>query len=656
MDLLTERMALLRAILIILTLLGLTRPGLSATWVFEPGRKEFINTEDFRYLCSQDSQDWTTVLQRSSLMKLTGRLNLGIVDDQECWSLITVENRSDSVERVLLEHGLTLTSLLELYHVVDGNLIQHQTLGLAVPFAHWSIDYRLPIFDLRLEPGLNTLLLRQRSQDVFLLDWRLYSPENFYSRIMLELLLFGGFFAICFALSFYNMVIYFVNREISHVFYFLYLNSYAIAQAFLTGFLKQFTFHEMENGMHQLGLISINVALGFTTYFFYFFLDFHETKGWFRRMVHGYGVFLLTAIAVTLWGPVSLAAHITQFLSISCSLLAILAGVIAWRKRHPLSTYFLIAWSMLIVGNIIQVLHLQGIVPDEPWIISLNFVGASFEAIIISYALAHKMRLGRLQEAQRRRHAFSQLEKMVYPHQIEKMKMGGILETTMPHASGEAVVICLDIIASTSSQIENLSNFLRRFFDRCGELMSRDYQGDPLSASGFRIKEMGDGFLCAVGFPFQTPQGRVSHEVAIQLAFGFLEAFDQEFADTLSEERTYCSIGIARGRIQGFFTVSGIRSYELFGDSIVLATRYEGLRKQWPADRPGHIITMPTRMYESLPLAFRPLFQQYKLGPGSQQIRNDADADSFYRGVFEAGEAHRILQSEGEFAITDQAS
>jgi hypothetical protein len=173
--------------------------------------------------------------------------------------------------------------------------------------------------------------------------------------------------------------------------------------------------------------------------------------------------------------------------------------------------------------------------------------------------------------------------------------------------------------------------------------MNRDYQGDPLSSSGFRIKEMGDGFLCAVGFPFQTPPGHVSHEVAIQLAFGFLNAFDEEFSETLSEARTYCSIGIARGRIEGFFTVSGIRSYELFGDGIVLATRYESLRKQWPAERPGHIITMPTRMYESLPLHVRPLFLQCRLSPGSGMIRNDAEADAFYRGIFEAGEAGRIL-------------
>jgi hypothetical protein len=48
-------------------------------------------------------------------------------------------------------------------------------------------------------------------------------------------------------------------------------------------------------------------------------------------------------------------------------------------------------------------------------------------------------------------------------------------------------------------------------------------------------------------------------------------------------------------------------------------------------------------MYESLPLHVRPLFLQCRLSPGSGMIRNDAEADAFYRGIFEAGEAGRIL-------------
>jgi class 3 adenylate cyclase len=599
--------------------------------------------------------EWTTVLGRSEGWARTGRQKLNVSEDQECWSLITIDNRSAQEQRVLLQHGVAVTSRVDLYHSVGGRLSRAESLGMNVPLRNSKIDYRLPIFDLKLSPGENIFLIRQKSRDVFVLDWRLYSPESFYSRIVPELLLFGGFFAICFALSFYNLVIYFVNREISHVFYFCYLNFYAVAQLYLTGFLKQLLFPE-GGPVQQIGILSICAALFFTVAFIYYFLDFQNYKRWFGRVTLTYMTLLSVPMTLTLLDQLIWAANATQILSVFGSVMALLAAGIGLKRKHPLAMYFLIAWSLLIVGNVIQVLHLTAAVPDEPWIVSLNFIGASFEAIIISYALAHKMRFARLQEAQRRRHAFSQLEKMVYPHQMEKMKEGGILETTMPHASGEAVVICLDIIASTSSQIEDLPNFLRRFFDRCGHLMNRDYQGEPLSASGFRIKEMGDGFLCAVGFPFQTPPGRVSQEVALQLAFGFLDAFDEEFAGTASESRTYCSIGMARGSIQGFFTVSGIRSYELFGDSIVLATRYESLRKQWPAPRPGHMITMPTRMFESLSPRLKPYFQKQSLGPGAALIRNDAEADAFYRGIFEPGEARQILDDHAEPQALEQAS
>jgi class 3 adenylate cyclase len=646
---------LLQRIFILFFLLSFWTAGYAASWVYEPGQRETFANDDFLYLCSAEPLDWTTVLGRVEGWAPTGRQKLNVGEDDECWSLITVDNRSAHEVRVLLQHGMAVTSRVDLYHSVAGRLAHVESLGMNLPLRTSKIDYRLPIFDLRLSPGENTLLIRQKSRDVFVLDWRLYSPESFYSRIVPELLLFGGFFAICFALSFYNLVIFFVNREISHVFYFCYLNFYAVAQLYLTGFLKQLLFAEA-GPVQEFGMFSINAALFFTVAFIYYFLDFQHYKRWFGRVTITYMALLALPITLTLLDRLTWAATATQVLSILGSVMALLAAGIGLKRKHPLAMYFLIAWSLLIVGNVTQVLYLTAVLPDEPWIVSLNFIGASFEAIIISYALAHKMRLARLHEAQRRRHAFSQLEKMVYPHQMEKMKQGGILETTMPHASGEAVVICLDIIASTSSQIEDLPNFLRRFFDRCGHLMNNDYQGDPLSALGFRIKEMGDGFLCAVGFPFQTPPGRVNHEVALQLAFGFLNAFDEEFSDTPSESRTYCSIGIARGLIQGFFTVSGIRSYELFGDGIVLATRYESLRKQWPATRAGHMITMPTRMYESLPSQLRPYFQKQSLGSGSGFIRNDAEADGFYRGIFEPGEAQQILNDNAEPRTLEQAS
>jgi hypothetical protein len=637
-------------------LLGTWSTQATASWVYEPGRHEMVANESFHILCTPETLDWATVLSRSSEFKPATRHSRGIVEDEECWSVITVENRSAGVERVFLEHGLTITSRIELYQVIDGQLVYHRALGLDIPFREWAVDYRLPIFDFRLNPGWNTLVIRQKSRDVFALDWRLYHPELFYSRIIPELLLFGGFFAICFALSLYNLVIFFVTREKTHVFYFLYLSLYALAQLYVVGLSKQLILKDLGPVLNQIGIITINLALIFTTLFIYYFLDFHERKDWFRKLIRVFIGVITVAIAVTLFNNIPLAAIMTQGLTVSGSLVGVLSAIAAIRRRHPLAYYFVVAWSILIVGNAMQVLHLQGLVLDEPWIVSLNFIGASFEAIIISYALAHKMRLGRLQETQRRRHAFSQLAKMVYPHQMDQMKEGNILETTMPHAAGEAVVICLDIIASTSSQIENLSNFLRRFFDRCDQLMSRDYQGEPLSASGFRIKEMGDGFLCAVGFPFATPHGRTPHEVALQLAFGFLEAFDQEFSTTASAERTYCSLGLAKGPIQGFFTVSGIRSYELFGDSIVLATRYESLRKQWPAERAGHMITVQSRLYECLEPHHQRFFHKHKLGPGMGAIRNDADADAFYRGIFAPGEAADVLREPSEPRVDSLAS
>ena len=144
------------------------------------------------------------------------------------------------------------------------------------------------------------------------------------------------------------------------------------------------------------------------------------------------------------------------------------------------------------------------------------------------------------------------------------------------------IVICFDIVNSSRIDPNWSKEFVSRLLGECQDLMVKDFDAQSLRSNAFRIKELGDGFLCSIGFPFKSSSDLPLAQTAIELAHEFVDVFEKLASEYPHGHNLLCSIGIAEGDIEGFFTVSGAKHYELHGKAIVLATRYEALRKSMP--------------------------------------------------------------------------
>ncbi|WP_141733290.1 adenylate/guanylate cyclase domain-containing protein [Oligoflexus tunisiensis] len=224
------------------------------------------------------------------------------------------------------------------------------------------------------------------------------------------------------------------------------------------------------------------------------------------------------------------------------------------------------------------------------------------------------------------RHAFRQMEKVFYPHQIQMIRRARELEQTMPTAAGEACVICFDIISSSQIQHENLKKFLRNIFARCNTIMMEGYNGIDMAARGYRIKEMGDGFLCSVGYPFRSHGESLARD-AVDLALDFHEVFKDEVRQLEYDKPIHCGLGIAFDAIAGFYPESGAKEYDLHGRSIVLATRYEAMRNSlFPQRPPSSVLILQERVWSSLKADERSRFVKVDLRDRGLTVRDDPKA------------------------------
>jgi hypothetical protein len=291
----------------------------------------------------------------------------------------------------------------------------------------------------------------------------------------------------------------------------------------------------------------------------------------------------------------------------------------------------MISWLIYVLG-----IATGGVLTGtEHVLLGLNIAWASMilEMVLFGYLSVRDLYRHLVQLNKDNNHSYEQLKKLVYPEQIAMMRQGFYLEQTMPVASSEAVVICLDII--NSSQIGHSKNhkFFESFLVDCQMLMNSGLEIDGHTVRLFRVKEMGDGFICSLGFPFPVEVN--AGNAAVKFVEEVANILWEHAARDLADPKVGLAAGIVMGSVGGFFPHSGIRQYDLYGNAIVLSTRYESMRRTidlnlMPADS---VILMQDKLYGTLDSRQQNLFEHFDLERQPYKIRDDAQARSLWYRV-----------------------
>jgi len=258
----------------------------------------------------------------------------------------------------------------------------------------------------------------------------------------------------------------------------------------------------------------------------------------------------------------------------------------------------------------------------------LCFILFQAGAIAKNYA---SIQLSLMEEEAKRKHSYRQLGKVFYPHQLLMMENGRNLEDTMPTGPGKGCVLCFDIIGSSTVKHINKNQVIKKFFTHCYEVMMENYSSSTLSANAYRMKEMGDGFLCSIGYPLKVPDSSNEAAFATRLALRFIAIFEEHIRAMDYPLPIHCAVGIAGGELEGFYPESGTREYDLYGRAVILATRYEGMRKhlfQGQAD--ASLLIIQEEIFLSLPTELRKRFQEFDLTRHNLKVRDDPSARVLY--------------------------
>ena len=339
------------------------------------------------------------------------------------WFALRLRNPAQEHTEQILEVAYPVLDQLELYRQQTAGPIQKLYLtGDYFPFEQRPLAHRNFLFPLFFE-GFETqdLLLRVQTSSALQVPLRLWNERAFWIADQIGLSFEMLYYGVMLALMLYNLFIYLSIRNEAYLLYALFVGFFTLFQICLHGFGLQFLWPDNPDFNEQVMKLSLSaaIALGciFTTNFLQLRASHNLFYGWLL------GAALLATANVVLTPIISYQASI--FAALALSLGACLGGVVSgfvrWFEGFKLAQYYSIAWIAFILGTMLFALNKMGLLPRTLITENAMSIGVALQVILLSFALANRVRLAQQEKdaAQAQALSFLQRYRQLYENAIE---------------------------------------------------------------------------------------------------------------------------------------------------------------------------------------------------------------------------------------------
>ena len=301
----------------------------------------------------------------------------------------------------LLEVGFPLLDEVAVYQTGPDGAVQHTATGRTRPFSARPVAHRHFVFPVALPPDqVRTLYLRITSDGTVSVPLHLYRPEALWRSDQITYGLLALYFGLVGGMFFYNLLLYVSLREKQFLSYVLFTGSMAVGQLGLTGLGAQYLWADDVSWSAWLPRTSLAAAAFFATRFVRHFLDTSRQFPRFDRLLNAEAAVAVLTVVAVFAAPLHWSAWMLNALSSTLGLTMVYIGAVAWRGGHPGARYFLLAWSMLLMGAVALPLHNLGLLPINPLTRNALMLGSALEMLLLSFALADRFNTTRREKEQ----------------------------------------------------------------------------------------------------------------------------------------------------------------------------------------------------------------------------------------------------------------
>lgn len=250
-----------------------------------------------------------------------------------------------------------------------------------------------PFFSIVPREQLSSILVfRIRSTVPVEFDVSISPSVSFFQNYSLRLIIISTYFGIMIALFLYNLILYFSVKDKVYLFYCFYILFIALAQLSLSGYSYFFL---MENAfLYEISIIGFTaVSSIFVIPFIQLFLKTDVYVPKFDKFLYLFPISYVVALILRVFGFVQWSYSLTDLNGMVLAICFFTIGIIAAKKGYRSAYFFLLAWSFLLFGLVVFILHNQRIIDLGSYANFPLLAGTAVEALLLSFALADKINI-----------------------------------------------------------------------------------------------------------------------------------------------------------------------------------------------------------------------------------------------------------------------
>jgi len=316
-----------------------------------------------------------------------GRINFGYTSSAY-WLRLRLDNRRAGPW--MLELAYPTLDRVDLYYTDAGGRPAHLRSGDLLAYSQRPFPHRNLVFPLDLPAGRSLLYLRVKSEGSMTIPASLWQPEAFARATPGIYAMLALYFGSLLALGAFNLLLYFAIRDRAYLEYVLFALGMAIGIAATNGFIQEFVWPNwpvLSNLSFPLGF---SIAGLFGAMFTRTFLDTAHTAPTLHKVLAGLMAVFVLSVAAHLVSYRA-AAMLVSLGGLAVSVTSLSAGVLAMRRGHPGARFFLLAWTVLLVGVGVMGMRNFGWLPTNHFTVYAMQVGSTLDLLLLSFALADRI-------------------------------------------------------------------------------------------------------------------------------------------------------------------------------------------------------------------------------------------------------------------------
>lgn len=353
---------------------------------------EFVGKKAYLFVDSSAQMNFEQVKSSANFQLIHQEIpNVG-VSKSNFWVRITVENLS-LYERILFELETTQIKEVALYFQNEnGDLVQRQITKDST-FNNRGNVYQNPTFTVVQERGTTvTYYLKLNSNTQITIPLKVGSFNAIYDATLNRDLLSALYFGIMLVMFFYNLFIYYSVKDRSYFYYILYILSVSLVQLSVTGLGFKYLWPTAPQ-FEQLSIYLFPSLTAFTSIaFFHRFLNIRKYAPKTTYLLWFFIISYCFTLYQAIWGDKWLAYNSLNVNALPLALIMIgIAAWILWKHRYRPAMFFLIAWTVFLLGIIVFVMKEVGVLPYNIYTFSSIQIGSALETVLLSIALADRI-------------------------------------------------------------------------------------------------------------------------------------------------------------------------------------------------------------------------------------------------------------------------